>query len=248
MAVDEPVALNTSVLGTKAHWDEAYTRELANHQDDSADEGTIWFEDTGAEEKMIDYLGTSDLLEKHPNSKTRILDIGTGNGHLLFALQERGIEAELVGIDYSEASIQLARQIQKSRQMYESDEHDQIHQDIRFEICDLFDEEYRAWLDDGFDVVLDKGTFDAISLNANAVTDDGLSGWRIYGDCVAKLVRPGGFFLITSCNWTEGELRRWIENQDLVYHDRIKYPSFSFGGVQGQSVSTLCFRRPLEQP
>lgn len=245
MALDEPAALNASVLGTKVHWDEAYVRELANHQDDSNDEGTIWFEDTGAEGKMIDYLEDINLIDNSSRRRTRILDVGTGNGHLLFALQERDMEAELVGLDYSEASVELARRIQSSRQQSNATEEDL--RCIRFEICDLFDGEDRPWLDDGFDVVLDKGTFDAISLNANPVTNDGFTGWQIYGERVVKLMRPGGFLLVTSCNWTEDELRKWIENPDLVYHDRIKYPSFKFGGVQGQSVSTLCFRRPMEQ-
>jgi len=57
-------------------------------------------------------------------------------------------------------------------------------------------------------------------------------------------VRRGGLFLITSCNWTEEELRGVFEvSGELVYHSTIKYPSFTFGGRKGQTISSVCFKR-----
>lgn len=64
------------------------------------------------------------------------------------------------------------------------------------------------------------------------------------------LVREGGLFLVTSCNWTEEELEAWfgegspdVEGGRFVRVGKVKYPSFSFGGVKGQTISTLCFQR-----
>ena len=113
--------------------------------------------------------------------------------------------------------------------------------------------------DAGWDVVLDKGTFDAVSLSAER---DG-QGRRLcegYGERVLALLRRGGIFVVTSCNWTEKELREWFEGAGagtetetktrqttgrarLRLVGRIEYPSFSFGGVKGQTISTLCFEK-----
>jgi hypothetical protein len=124
----------------------------------------------------------------------------------------------------------------------------------------------------GFDIVLDKGTFDAVSLSAEEVTEDEEDGMastsggmqergsrtvrrRVcewYPMVARKLVRNGGFLVVTSCNWTEGELVRWFTGHEdgasddgdgLVVWDRIDYPKFRFGGGEGQGVCTVCFRK-----
>ena len=41
----------------------------------------------------------------------KVLDVGTGNGALLFKLCKKKFNADLKGIDYSEASIKLATSI-----------------------------------------------------------------------------------------------------------------------------------------
>ena len=51
-----PEHLNTSELGTKSYWDAAYTTELNNFSSNPDDEGTIWFSDAGAEERMLSFL------------------------------------------------------------------------------------------------------------------------------------------------------------------------------------------------
>jgi len=125
-----------------------------------------------------------------------------------------------------------------------------------------------------FDLVLDKGTFDAISLSGET---DSL-GRRVsegYAARVADLLVEGGIFLVTSCNWTEVELQAWFEGTsttsttttttttDTTAPDdgkekkqrveklrkiaRIDYPSFSFGGVKGQTISSLCFQKVVEE-
>ena len=138
--------LDPSELGTKAYWDAAYTTELKNYQSSSNDEGTIWFDDAGAESRMIKYLeslaaqgvlvlgeepGNSDrgfeeidsddpeyeeIMEEIHNPKpsrppTSFLDLGTGNGHLLFELRTEDWNGRMVGVDYSAKSVKLASEI-----------------------------------------------------------------------------------------------------------------------------------------
>ena len=140
----------------------------------------------------------------------------------------------MVGVDYSTQSVTLANSIRDTK--------DESYADITFDDWDILSQSPAAWLASGFDVVLDKGTFDAICLSQE--TD--AQGRRIcegYRAKVEPLVKKGGRFLITSCNWTEEELRGWFDGGELKYEGKVKYPSFTFGGKTGSSVVTLCFKR-----
>jgi len=164
--------------------------------------------------------------------------VGTGNGEMLFLLRDEGeFEGRMVGIDYSRASVQLCRKRMKAL------EEDQPELgDIEFEEWDILHSAPRGNWNDGFDVVLDKGTFDAISLSDE--TDE--AGRRIcegYRGRVETLVKAGGNLVVTSCNWTEQELKEWFVGGGLDAVDRVEYPVFKFGGQTGQSISTVCFRR-----
>lgn len=179
-------------------------------------------------------------------SASRILDLGTGNGHMIFSLQDEGWTGELVGVDYSESSVQLALQIAKQRRIDNSEDSEEPADEtnLRFETWDILNQDPGAWLSTGFDAVLDKGTFDAISLSSE--TDN--QGRRIceyYCEKITPLIKKGAFFVITSCNWTKEELLHWFVTPggELHYFDQAKYPTFTFGGQQGQSVCTLVFQR-----
>ncbi|KAI9692261.1 MAG: hypothetical protein M1822_006491 [Bathelium mastoideum] len=279
--------LEPSELGTKEYWDAAYTTELANHASNPADPGTIWFADSNAESKILSYLRSLTSPSPTPSSTTaatrtssspaatakastpalldpataRILDLGSGNGHLLLALAEEGWRGGKVGVDYSAKAVALARRVAEAEGKGE----------IRFRVWDVVrgerprteeageegegeevngekeeeEEEEEGggeWIGDGFDLVLDKGTFDAVSLSEDR-DGEGRSGCEEYRRRVQELVRKGGFVVVTSCNWTEEELRGWIEDEGLEYWGKVKYPSFTFGGVKGQTICTLCFRR-----
>lgn len=245
-----PTHLDPSELGTKSYWDAAYVLESSNFTQNPSDEGTVWFSDAGAEERMLSFLedlsDEGQLQKSRPDAEeiaqgdsweaTRFLDLGTGNGHLLFALREDGWEGEMVGVDYSPASVKLAGQIRDTK--------GEEYADIAFAEWDLLSQSPGPWVKGGFDVVLDKGTFDAICLSQE--TD--AQGRRIcegYREKVEPLVKPGGRFLITSCNWTSEELRQWFEGEEsgLVYEGAVRYPSFTFGGKSGTKVATLCFKR-----
>ena len=53
-----------------------------------------------------------------------------------------------------------------------------------------------------FDVCIDKGTFDAISLNP----DDTKQGKKLYVQALKDALKDKGFFAVTSCNWTKEQL------------------------------------------
>lgn len=156
----------------------------------------------------------------------------------------------MLGIDYSATSIKLARQIEWRKSQERSDkEAVESSTPVSFEEHDILSRTLPShMMCGGFDVVLDKGTFDAISLSS----ERDVAGRHIcetYCSFVKPLIRDGGLFIITSCNWTEIELLAWFGSRDaseagtFKLKDRIKYPKFTFGGQTGQSVVTLCFEK-----
>ncbi|CAK7212333.1 Protein-lysine N-methyltransferase efm4 [Sporothrix bragantina] len=258
MPPPKPAHLEPSELGTKEYWDKLYATELANHASNPEDTGTVWFDDSDAEAKMVQFL--AELDDEGSLQARTILDLGCGNGSLLRAVREElfaeGLgEKEdtetprLLGVDYSEASISLAQSVNDDNE----DEENEVP--ITFRVWDML----QGSADDldcpnGWDLVLDKGTFDAISLgnSQEGQEHNGPSVEVQYRAQVLNLLRPGGKFLITSCNWTETELCAWMEDEEerargawLVKAGRVAYPSFQFGGVQGQTVCTVCFEKKV---
>lgn len=250
-------------------WDNLYTSEITNHASDPSDEGTIWFEDSAAENKAVSFLETqiAECRILGPDigkQNCSFLDLGTGNGHFLFRLRrgeedredsgtdddEEGADREssawkgrMLGVDYSEKSIQFARRIAEDKGFGSGSG----AAEVEFRLWDLMTQDPSGSVLDGsnatgWNVVLDKGTFDAISLSK----EKDHSGRRIcegYKERVVPLIKDGGILLITSCNWTEDELRAWFEGGQLEYVNTIKYKSFSFGGQKGQTISSICLRR-----
>ena len=60
-----------------------------------------------------------------------------------------------------------------------------------------------------FDVILDKGTYDAISLDPLGAEEKRSK----YIRSVSALLADGGIFLVTSCNWTREELTKHFGQQ-----------------------------------
>ncbi|CAG8727899.1 18380_t:CDS:2, partial [Acaulospora morrowiae] len=198
------------------------------------DIGEIWFGEDSVE-KIVDWV-----LTNAPAKSAPILDIGCGNGHVLLELAGQNF-TDLVGIDYSSNAIRLANDIAKNRG------YDQV---ISYYVVDLLDDNGTA--DDGsssftefqtrgkFKIILDKGTFDAISLASQTLTPQ----CDVYSKKVQSLLDPDGFFLITSCNFTQDELVKRF-SREFDYFEHIKYPTFTFGGVTGQTISTVAFKPKL---
>jgi len=227
----------SSKLGTKEHWDDAYHEELQNFHD-IGDEGEIWF---GLEsvEKMVGWIVHNYPISVDSARSPSILEIGCGNGTLLFAVHEAGYNPnKMLGIDYSENAISLANSIASKKDAGDTTSiqfaaHDFLAEDIPRDIT----------TSDGWDLILDKGTFDAISLGKK--DEDGHAPHQHYPQRLSALMKPGGRFLITSCNFTEDELKSvfLVPEAGLVYHSRVRRPAFTFGGVSGNTVVTLAFEK-----
>lgn len=125
-----------------------------------------------------------------PSTSPYILEIGSGNGTLLFSLAEAGYDpTRLSGVDYSLDAVKLSSMIATSRDGCA---------DISFSTCDFLTEvpSPPPGQDKGeWDLILDKGTYDAISLGEKDET--GKSPAATYPIRVAQLLKTGGFFLIT---------------------------------------------------
>lgn len=251
-------------------------------EDDDSDPGTSWFSEHNAPDKIL-HLLTSDEFPLAPcntlqsniqrkkfrevlDDQPRLLDLGTGNGSMLALLRRKGgFRGEMVGVDYSGRSVELARELQRVRGHSAYDDSESEGEDqgedegedegtqIRFEEYDILNSdplpnlEWFPHSQNGFDIVLDKGTFDAVSLSDEI---DRFAQRRVcerYPVAARGLVRRGGFLVVTSCNWTEEELVRWFtggcEEDRFEVWGRVEYPRFRFGGKEGQGVCTVCFQR-----
>ncbi|KAG6853987.1 hypothetical protein C0991_011850 [Blastosporella zonata] len=141
------------------------------------------------------------------------VEIGSGNGTLLFALAEAGYAtSHLSGIDYSAGAVKLAQSVATTRKL-----------DVTFNISNFLQDDppllpHMKPIPEGvWDLVLDKGTFDAIALGDK--DENGNSPAANYPGRVAQILKPGGCFLITSCNFTDEELQTIFSTRDtrLMY-------------------------------
>ncbi|KAK3218329.1 hypothetical protein Dsin_012299 [Dipteronia sinensis] len=254
----------SSLLGLQSYWDSAYADELANFRE-HGHAGEVWF---GA--NVMDVVASwtkslcIDISQGHiPNhvddnksepepvgdnnkylSHWSVLDIGTGNGLLLQELAKLGF-SDLTGVDYSEGAIDLAQNL-ANRDGFSN---------IKFLVDDVLDTK----LERQFQLVMDKGTLDAIGLHP-----DGPLKRIMYWNSVSKLVAPGGLLVITSCNNTKDELVQEVlnlnqridlhqepdsskdqeESRDIPfqYFNHVRtYPTFMFGGSEGSRVATVAF-------
>lgn len=223
--------LNTSKLGTRKYWEEFYDVEKNNFKSNKTDLGESWFSDADAEHKMVDFLSSREGTTKAINySDSRIGDLGTGNGRLLFALRDGGFMGPMIGLDYSQNAIDLANGILRELR----------YSDIEFRQWNFLTKDNFAY-ELEFDILLDKGTLDAIALSGK--TYNGSDAIDTYVTKIQGMMNPGGIFFITSCNFTEQELTDIIAGDGIfAVWDSVTYPSFSFGGQKGQTVCSVAFQ------
>lgn len=161
--------------------------------------------------------------------------------------------ADIVGVDYSLPGVELARKVVQK--------HEETQENAKIEMFDMTDLEalytrITAGETIKYDVLFDKGTFDAICLNADKTMR------ARYVATVVALMRETSYFVITSCNWTQEELLQMFEptstrdaraieheklanlqpNAQLKQFKVLKHPEFSFGGKSGSTVATVAFK------
>jgi len=146
---------------------------------------------------------------------------------MLRELDEFGF-TDITGVDYSNSSVQLARQICQNLDSVTVDRADILDLDMKF--CDRFE------------VAIDKGTLDAISLTP----EDQRQAIATYAANVAKLLKSKEktYLLITSCNWTIDELTNHLAS-DFNFIKALPVPTFTFGGKSGSTTSTALFCKKI---
>eukprot|EP00127_Corallochytrium_limacisporum_P005330 Clim_evm6s203 gene=Clim_evmTU6s203 len=220
----KPEALPPSKLGTQEYWESVYQREVTNFQQ-NGDEGEVWF----GEEAVQAILNW--VLDQELEPKTKTLDLGCGNGHVLLELAQEADFVDLMGIDYSESSIKLAKAAASAR--------GESCQKIVYRVFDVMNSDAKDLQEGPFDLVVDKGTFDAISLSPDQKKPGDHYG-KFVAECLAEHDRA--YFVIVSCNWTSEELQNHFEHAlDFVLD--VPQRSFEFGGHKGQTVSMAIFRK-----
>lgn len=237
--------LSLIVEHTNSSWDDFYKKEIENFDENDEDTGENWFDDSDAERKVIDFFIELAEEGQFKNSEdVKVLDLGTGNGHFLFELnqeieeQDAPVKLQNIGIDYSPESVKFARKIAEKKfpgQPYVFEEVDFMRKGCKY-------------LEDNanqFDVIFDKGTLDAIALNNSPIEGfDGKIGVDVYPIQVIQLMKPESLLIVTSCNFTEEELTKLItqngENTLSVFR-KVQYPSFQFGGQKGSTICTIAF-------
>ncbi|XP_068404831.1 EEF1A lysine methyltransferase 2 isoform X2 [Eschrichtius robustus] len=133
--------------------------------------------------------------------------------------------SNITGIDYSPSAIQLSGNIIEKEGL----------SNIKLKVEDFLNPSTKL---SGFHICIDKGTFDAISLNP----DNAIEKRKQYVKSLSRVLKVKGFFLITSCNWTKEELlNEFSEGFELF--EELRTPRFSFGGRSGNSVAALVFQK-----
>ena len=140
--------------------------------------------------KMVDWT----LKNVPPSLNPSILEVGSGNGSLLFALLKVGYTpTRICGVDYSEDAVKLATAIGSSKGEDASK--------IKFGVCDFLKDFPQALTaEEGgagsgvWDLILDKGTFDAMALAEKE--EGGRHPADVYPSRIAQILKPGGYFLI----------------------------------------------------
>ncbi|WKX88897.1 hypothetical protein Q1695_008492 [Nippostrongylus brasiliensis] len=232
MSQNDPLNIAPSELGTKSYWDSRYELELNNFQE-CGDEGEIWF-GRSAENRMIDFVRKNVPMSAH------ILDLGCGNGSVLRRLRKFGY-SRLTGVDYCPAAIELSKRISEEEVEDEAGTRIEFECSItmQFQVLDVLSSS-REPFSVRFNVVLDKGTWDAMSLSADR--EQRLVAYRTTVD---EALENGGKFVIFSCNFTRDELVQMFDDgARIVFHSEIPAAhTISFGGRQGVTSTGVVFEK-----
>lgn len=212
-----------SPLGTLQHWDSAYLQEIEQLHNNPSELGDIWF-GKNLQKKIVNYID-----DNFSDKKINILDIGCGNGVLLYKLSKKNFE-NLFGIDYSIQSINLAKEIIAIKEKKHNKKFD-----INFFQEDINNKSNNINIK--FDIIHDKGSLDAFLMNKNNSIEN------YYKYLFSYSIKNKTIFIITSCNNTKEELlNKFSLEKGFKLLNEIKSKTFSFGGHEGNDHVTLIFQ------
>jgi SAM-dependent methyltransferase len=212
-----------SPLGTLQHWDSAYLQEIEQLHNNPSELGDIWF-GKNLQKKIVNYIN-----DNFSDKKINILDIGCGNGVLLYKLSKKNFE-NLFGIDYSIQSINLAKEIITIKEKKHNKKFN-----INFFQEDINNKSNNINIK--FDIIHDKGSLDAFLMNKNNSIEN------YYKYLFSYSIKNKTIFIITSCNNTKEELlNKFSLEKGFKLLNEIKSKTFSFGGHEGNDHVTLIFQ------
>jgi SAM-dependent methyltransferase len=212
-----------SPLGTLQHWDSAYLQEIEQLHNNPSELGDIWF-GKNLQKKIVNYIN-----DNFSDKKINILDIGCGNGVLLYKLSKKNFE-NLFGIDYSIQSINLAKEIITIKEKKHNKKFN-----INFFQEDINNKSNNINIK--FDIIHDKGSLDAFLMNKNNSIEN------YYKYLFSYSIKNKTIFIITSCNNTKEELlNKFSLEKGFKLINEIKSKTFSFGGHEGNDHVTLIFQ------
>lgn len=147
---------------------------------------------------------------------------------MLIELAREGY-SNLTGIDYSANAIELSKQISADQEL-----------NINYHVLDMLDADdiHKQLGDTKFDVVHDKGTYDAVSIHPDNPGEKRIT----YIDHLHKITAENGLLILTSCNWTEDELCTSLAAK-FIKQALIPTPTFRFGGKEGSVVTQIVFKK-----
>ena len=212
-----------SPLGTLQHWDSAYLQEIEQLHNNPSELGDIWF-GKNLQKKIVNYID-----DNFSDKKINILDIGCGNGVLLYKLSKKKF-VNLFGIDYSIQSINLAKEIITIKEKKHNKKFN-----INFFQEDINNKSNNINIK--FDIIHDKGSLDAFLMNKNNSIEN------YYKYLFSYSIKNKTIFIITSCNNTKEELlNKFSLEKGFKLINEIKSKTFSFGGHEGNDHVTLIFQ------
>ena len=137
----------------------------------------------------------------------------------------------LNGVDYSEMAVELALKSNKLNEQWEQ----RITSVFRADLCcaDFDISKFNT-----FDVGIDIGTYDAITLRPPDEMSETEHQQRVanFIDNVSKMVQQR--LVIASCNWTMNEIEKSWGAKWMV--DRVlPTPTFRFGNKEGRTVTCI---------
>mmetsp|Transcript_6990 Transcript_6990/g.21282 ORF Transcript_6990/g.21282 Transcript_6990/m.21282 type:complete len:302 (+) Transcript_6990:380-1285(+) len=232
-----------SELGKKSYWDEVYSSELQAFLANGC-EGEDWFSSHTGRGKLAGFVAETinRIWPDQGERQLEVLDIGCGNAMFLMELAKDKSFTGLLGVDYAQSACDVASAMKaRLAETLDGEERNNILK-VCFKCMDMFSLK-RSDFPDGFSLIHDKGTLDAIYLSRGRQ----MPPLRDYIAKVKELLKRPGVYIITSCNLTRDELSDLFK-PDFEVCNELPHPSIEFGGSSGSAIVTLAFQEMKEEP
>ena len=225
---------DASRLGTLEYWDALYARERANFAENEDDVGEVWFGEVCLQ-KMCRCIAKLPGVDP---ATARVLDVGCGNAYTLAWLWTEHDFRHVVGSDYSPNSVEHAKAVLKAQCLADPDSLEEGSYEVEVVLDDCTDTKLEKG---SFDLVVDKGTYDAVYLRPGT-PDERNEALRRYREGVKKVLREGEgkYYVITTCNFTRDEIIAQFADT-FQYFKHVDYPVLEFGGHKGSTNATVVF-------